>query len=84
MALKRNPDAEVETVADASISGQKAKQLFSKDSRTSNKENKVLTTFSIEPSFKRELEDLFASMGLGWAAGIRFSLREFAKKHSQE
>ncbi len=84
MALKRNPESENEVVQENSISGQKAKQLFSKEARTSKKENKVLTTFSIEPSFKRELEELFASMGLGWAAGIRFSLKEFSKKHSQE
>jgi len=83
MALKRNPDEE-EVVVDQSISGQKAKQLFSKDTRTRKKEKKVLTTFSIEPSFKMELEDLFASMGLGWAAGIRFSLREFYKKYNEE
>jgi hypothetical protein len=31
-----------------------------------------------------ELEDLFADMGLGWAAGIRFSLREFYKKYREE
>ncbi|MGE4584027.1 MAG: hypothetical protein AB7C91_05210 [Sphaerochaeta sp.] len=84
MALKRNPEAENELVIDNSISGQKAKQLFSKETKTPKKENKVLTTFSIEPSFKRELEELFASMGLGWAAGIRFSLKEFAKKHAEE
>lgn len=84
MALKRNPEPESEVVQDNSISRQKAKQLFSKESSKPKKENKVLTTFSIEPSFKRELEELFASMGLGWAAGIRFSLKEFSKKHSQE
>ncbi len=84
MALKRNPEAENENIPESSISGQKAKQLFSQETRTPKKENKVLTTFSIEPSFKRELEELFASMGLGWAAGIRFSLKEFSKKHSQE
>jgi arsenate reductase-like glutaredoxin family protein len=84
MALKRNPETESEVVQENSISGQKAKQLFSKETRTTKKENKVLTTFSIEPSFKRELEELFASMGLGWAAGIRFSLKEFSKKHAQE
>lgn len=84
MALKRNPEVENEVVPENSISGQKAKQLFSQETRTPKKENKVLTTFSIEPSFKRELEELFASMGLGWAAGIRFSLKEFSKKHAQE
>ncbi len=65
-----------------SISGQKAKQLFAKDGGA-KKENKILTTFSIEPSFKRELEELFSNMGLGWAAGIRFALKEFSKKHSE-
>jgi len=66
-----------------SVSAQKAKQLFSKDSGK-RKENKVLTTFSIEPSFKRELEELFSGMGLGWAAGIRFALKEFSKKYSEK
>ncbi|MFA6844549.1 MAG: hypothetical protein WCR02_02370 [Sphaerochaetaceae bacterium] len=75
MALKRNFDSEEKEEKKESISGQKAKQLFSR------KENKILTTFSIEPSFKQELEELFADMGLGWAAGIRFALKEFYKKH---
>lgn len=78
MALKKNLDfAEQED----SISAKKAKKLFTKDTRK-KKENKVLTTFSIEPSFKREMEELFSEMGLGWAAGIRFALKEFNKKHS--
>jgi len=76
MALKRN--VEDEKIEDSSISGQKARQLFSQ------KENKILTTFSIEPSFKRELEELFSDMGLGWAAGIRFALKEFYKKHTAD
>ncbi|MDY4610321.1 MAG: hypothetical protein SPD11_06890 [Sphaerochaetaceae bacterium] len=80
MALKRNPVVEAGAVEE-SISGQKAKQLFTKEGGA-KKENKILTTFSIEPSFKRELEDLFSGMGLGWAAGIRFALKEFSKKHS--
>lgn len=74
MALKRNGE---EKTDEKSISGVKAKQLFSR------KENKILTTFSIEPSFKRELEELFSDMGLGWAAGIRFALKEFYKKHNE-
>ena len=37
---------------------------------------------TIEPSFKAELEELFTDMGLGWAAGVRFALREFYKKYS--
>ena len=56
----------------------KAKQVFS------NKEKKVLTTFSIEPSFKAELEELFSDMGLGWAAGVRFALREFYRKYTSK
>jgi hypothetical protein len=76
MALKRN--VEDEKIEDSSISGQKARQLFLQ------KENKILTTFSIEPSFKRELEELFSDMGLGWAAGIRFALKEFYKKHTAD
>ena len=79
MALKKNPVVEEN---EESISAQKAKQLFNKNTRK-KKENKVLTTFSIEPSFKLELEDMFADMGLGWAAGIRFALREFIKKYSE-
>ena len=55
----------------------KARQVFS------GKEKKILTTFSIEPTFKAELEDLFRDMGLGWAAGIRFALKEFYKKHNE-
>ena len=80
MALKKNPELDEQ---ENSLSAQKAKQLFKHDSRP-KKENKILTTFSIEPSFKRDLEDLFSSMGLGWAAGIRFALKEFSKKHAEE
>jgi hypothetical protein len=83
MALKRNLETETEDVEET-LSEKKAKQLFSKESKYPKKEKKILTTFSIEPSFKRELEELFSSMGLGWAAGIRFSLKEFSKKHAQE
>jgi len=77
MALKRNPNDSVKYEENVST---KAKQLFNSDS-VRKKENKILTTFSIEPSFKKELEDLFAELGLGWAAGIRFALKEFAKKY---
>ena len=77
MALKRNPDES--SVFEESVTS-KAKQLFNSDS-VPKKENKILTTFSIEPSFKKELEDLFSELGLGWAAGIRFALKEFSKKH---
>ncbi len=83
MALKKNPETESEQVVDTSISSQKAKELFSQEKRMPKKEKKVLTTFSIEPSFKRELEELFSSMGLGWAAGLRFSLKEFQRKYDQ-
>ncbi len=77
MALKRNPDESVNY--EESVSS-KAKQLFNSES-LSKKENKILTTFSIEPSFKKELEELFSELGLGWAAGIRFALKEFSKKY---
>lgn len=61
----------------------KASEVFTKEpSKSTKKEKKILTTFSIEPSFKKELEGMFADMGLGWAAGIRFALKEFIKKHS--
>ncbi len=77
MALKRDPNESVNY--EESVSS-KAKQLFNSDS-SPKKENKILTTFSIEPSFKKELEDLFSELGLGWAAGIRFALKEFSKKY---
>ena len=79
MALKKNTELQEQ---DESNSMKRAKQLFTHDSRP-KKENKVLTPFSIEPSFKRELEDMFSGMGLGWAAGIRFALKEFSKKYSE-
>ncbi len=78
MALKRNPEDSVQYDEDVT---RKAKQLFTSDSGKRKQEKKILTTFSIGPSFKKELEDLFAEMGLGWAAGIRFALTEFAKKY---
>ena len=74
MALKRNDEA----IREESLSERKAKEVFSKKE---GKEKKILTTFSIEPSFKEELEELFDSMGLGWAAGIRFALKEFSKTY---
>ncbi len=73
MALRRTDEN-----VNESLSGMKAKQVFS------NKEKKVLTTFSIEPSFKAELEELFSDMGLGWAAGVRFALREFYRKYTSK
>ncbi len=76
MALKKNE----ELLREESLSERKAKEIFSKKE---GKEKKILTTFSIEPSFKEELEELFDSMGLGWAAGIRFALKEFYKKYSE-
>lgn len=78
MALKKEPEVLQEN---ESLSSKKAKELFKQEKRP-KKENKVLTTFSIEPSFKRELEDMFGEMGLGWAAGIRFALKEFTRKYS--
>lgn len=77
MALKKT-DENLESVKDESMSGKKAKAVFSQNV----KEKKVLTTFSVEPSFKAELEELFADLGLGWSAGIRFALKEFYKKYS--
>ena len=77
MALKRNSES---MIKEESLSEKKAKEVFS--SRKDGKEKKILTTFSIEPSFKRELEELFDDMGLGWAGRIRFALKEFAKKYS--
>ena len=79
MALRR-VDGKEEVMQNESLSGMKAKRVFS----NSEKEKKILTTFSIEPSFKAELEELFTDMGLGWAAGVRFALREFWKKYSEE
>lgn len=80
MALKRSENTTVteRPGSTETLSGKKAKAVFS------GKEKKVLTTFSIEPSFKKELEELFAEMGLGWAAGIRFALKEFSKKYSNQ
>ncbi len=75
MALKKQESS----IVGESLSSQKAKQVFSSGKE---KEKKILTTFSIEPSFKAELEDLFSELGLGWAAGIRFALKEFCKKYS--
>ncbi|MBN2858905.1 MAG: hypothetical protein JXK93_01415 [Sphaerochaetaceae bacterium] len=77
MALKKKEgptDISFDTV-------KKAENVF-QGAKTSQKEKKILTTFSIEPSFKKELEGMFQDMGLGWAAGIRFALREFLKKYS--
>lgn len=48
-----------------------------------DRENKKLTTFSIEPSAKEELSRLFEDMGLTWSSGIRMALKEFVKKHRE-
>ena len=80
MALRRVDGKEEIMQNNESLSGMKAKRVFT----NSDKEKKILTTFSIEPSFKAELEELFSDMGLGWAAGVRFALREFWKKYSEE
>ncbi len=77
MALKRIEYSDNQM--DESLSGKRAKQLFN---NKETKEKKILTTFSIEPKFKEELEELFSDMGLGWAAGIRFALKEFSKKYT--
>ncbi|MCQ2412762.1 MAG: hypothetical protein MJ057_07360 [Sphaerochaetaceae bacterium] len=78
MALKRKPEDSVRYDEDVAV---RANNVFSGDSSSRGKEKKILTTFSIEPSFKKELEDLFSELGLGWAAGIRFALKEFSKKY---
>ena len=80
VALKKNTTGVQE---EESTSTQRTKALFSKE-HVSKRENKVLTTFSIEPSFKQELEDLFDDLGLGWAAGIRFALKEFFKRYNDK
>ncbi len=80
MALKRNPEDSIQYDEEISVTS-KAKQLFTNGSGKRKAETKILTTFSIEPSFKKELEDLFAELGLGWAGGIRFALKEFSKKY---
>ena len=78
MALRRTDGKE--EIQNESLSGMRAKRVFS---NSVEKEKKILTTFSIEPSFKNDLENLFADMGLGWAAGIRFALKEFYKKYNE-
>ena len=70
MALKKNGVSESHTKAD---------KLFGETVKKSVKEKKSLTTFSIEPSFKKNLESQFDEMGLGWASGIRFALKFFQK-----
>jgi len=78
MALKRKPEDSVRYDEDVAV---RANNVFSRETTSHGKEKKILTTFSIEPSFKKELEDLFSELGLGWAAGIRFALKEFSKKY---
>jgi hypothetical protein len=75
MALKKN-ELTSQNENENSLSEKKAKSVFNA------REKKILTTFSIEPSFKFELEELFSEMGLSWAGGIRFALKEFYKKNS--
>lgn len=80
MALKRTETDQLSLLGEfSSPSENKAKEVFA--SAKPAKEKKILTTFSIEPSFKVELEELFSELGLGWAAGIRFALKEFVKKY---
>ncbi len=76
MALKKTEVTN--EVEKESLSGKKAKAVFNSNA----KEKKILTTFSLEPSFKEELEEVFEDLGLGWSAGIRFALKEFYKKYS--
>lgn len=80
MALKRKGEAGSDIIISHDVT-KKTNNLFNQNKR--KKENKILTTFSIEPSFKRQLEELFDDYGLGWAAGIRFALKEFYKKHEK-
>lgn len=81
MALKKNPEESVNYAESATA--ERAKQLFNSGEGTKKKETKILTTFSIEPSFKKELEGLFGELGLSWAGGIRFALKEFCKKYKE-
>lgn len=80
MALKKTDTIEKEE----SLSEKKAKEVFSQTEGRRKKEKMVMSTFSISPTFKAELEDLFGDMGLGWASGIRFALKEFYNKYHQE
>ena len=57
-------------------------ELVQKQKERRQEEKKMLSSFPIEPSFKDELQGLFSEMGLSWAAGVRFALKEFMKKHS--
>lgn len=70
MALKKN---------DTKTGINRADKLFNEPVKKDEKEKKSLTTFSIEPSFKKSLESQFEEMGLGWASGIRFALKFFQK-----
>ena len=71
--------------SDQSSVASKARSVFSdKPKLPSKKDKMILTTFSIEPEFKDELNDLFNSMGLRWASGIRFALKEYQKKYQGE
>ena len=76
MALKKSLEGQMQE----SLSGKKAKEVFSQ----TGKEKKVLTTFSIEPSFNAEPEELFADLGLSWSAGVRFALKDFSKRYSND
>lgn len=79
MALKKAGDREP-VKFEEDVAG-KAKVLFNRS--TPRKEKKILTTFSIEPSFKKELEDMFEDLGMCWAQGIRVALKEYVKNHKQ-
>lgn len=48
------------------------------------RENKKLTSISIEPSFKEKLEKYFEEeLGLSWPAGVRFVLRDYYNNHAK-
>jgi hypothetical protein len=80
MALKRSK-AEIEPETAENVNVTKASKLFAaeKKVKSSGKEKKILTTFSIEPSFKEDLEEMYDQMGLGWASGTRFALKYFQR-----
>lgn len=52
--------------------------------RNKGKETKIISSFSIEPGDKQELEELFSDIGLDWSAGVRFALKLFIKNRKEE
>ena len=57
--------------------------LYKKPIDKPAKENKILASFSIAPSEKDAIENIFAEMGLSWSAGVRFALRNFQRKYGE-